>query len=429
MKSKDLSFLSLIMIFLFFSYANAKNIELAGTWKGTLKISGQELRILFKISQNEDHQFSAKMDSPDQGAKDIPVSDVLLNEEEILLNVKSIGGVYKGILQDDNQNILGTWKQSGYEFPLNLKKTAIAPVINSPQKLEKPQNVDSDIILETTKGSLFGTLVIPNIEPPFSVGLIIAGSGPTDRDGNNPKMVNNSLKMLATELSRNGIATLRYDKRGIGKSKSAGLKESDLRFENYIKDAGAWIDLLKQDSRFKDIIVIGHSEGSLIGMIASQQKNVTKFISIAGVGQSADKTIREQLKSQPSSVLEQSSPILDNLVQGKTVENIPPMLNALFRPSVQPYMISWFKYDPQKEISKLEKPVLIIQGTTDIQVTIDDAEKLAKANPKAKKQIIEGMNHIMKESEQDRQKNIQTYNQPVLPIKKELIKVIVDFIN
>ena len=154
------------------------------------------------------------MDSPDQGAKDIPVSNVLFREGEILLNVKSIGGVYKGILQNDNQNILGTWKQSGYEFPLNLQKSTIAPEINSPQKLEKPQYVDSDIIIETPKGSLFGTLVIPNIEPPFSVGLIIAGSGPTDRDGNNPKMVNNSLKMLAIELSRNGIATLRYDKRG-----------------------------------------------------------------------------------------------------------------------------------------------------------------------------------------------------------------------
>ena len=276
---------------------------------------------------------------------------------------------------------------------------------------------------------MYGTLEITNIDPPFPVVLIIAGSGPTDRDGNNPKMKNNSLKMLATELSKNGIASLRYDKRGIGKSKNAGLKESDLRFENYSEDAEDWIDFLKQDNRFGDIVVIGHSEGSLIGMIASQKKNVAKFISIAGVGQSADKTIREQLKSQPATVLEQASPILDKLVQGEMVENVPSILNSLFRPSVQPYMISWFKYDPSKEISKLEKPVLIVQGTTDIQVTIDDAEKLAVANPKAKKQIIKGMNHIMKTAEIDRQKNIQTYSQPDLPVKTELIKVIVDFIN
>lgn len=285
------------------------------------------------------------------------------------------------------------------------------------------------VTLKTETGDLEGTLLIPETDKVIPVAFIIAGSGPTDRDGNNPMMKNNSLKMLASELSNNEIASLRYDKRGIANSKNAGLKESDLRFENYIEDAEGWIDFLKQDNRFGDIIVIGHSEGSLIGMIASQQENVAKFISIAGPGQSADKTITEQLKSQPPIVLEQSSPILNKLVQGETVENVPPMLNSLFRPSVQPYMISWFKYDPQKEIAKLEKPVLIIQGSTDIQVSVKDAEKLAKANQNAGKQIIKGMNHIMKEAELDRQKNIQTYNQPELPLIPELIKVIVDFIK
>ena len=420
---------SLISGFFIFSQANAQDVQLEGIWQGKLQIPGQELRIVFNISKSENSQYSAKMDSPDQGAKDIPVSDVSLDKREILLNVMSIGGVYQGILNDDNQTIQGTWKQSGYTFPLNLKKTDTALLINHPQELKKIHNDDSEIILKTPTGKLYGTLEITKIEPPFPVVLIIAGSGPTDRDGNNPKMKNNSLKMLATELSKNGIASLRYDKRGIGKSKNAGLKESDLRFENYSEDAEDWIDFLKQDNRFGDIVVIGHSEGSLIGMIASQKKNVAKFISIAGVGQSADKTIREQLKSQPATVLESASPILDKLVQGEMVENIPSMLNSLFRPSVQPYMISWFKYDPSKEISKLEKPVLIVQGTTDIQVTIDDAEKLAEANPKAKKQIIKGMNHIMKTAEIDRQKNIQTYSQPDLPVKTELIKVIVDFIN
>jgi len=420
---------SLLMIFLFLSCANAEDVDLSGTWQGKLKISGQELRIVFNISQNENNQFSAKMDSPDQGGKDIPVSDVSWEERKIQFNVKSIGGIYQGVLQDGNKMIEGTWQQSGYTFPLNLNKTITAPLINQPKESKKPDNDSPEINLETTIGNLSGTLELPNIKPPFPVVLIIAGSGPTDRDGNNPMMKNNSLKMLATELAKNGIASLRYDKRGIGKSKSAALMENDLHFENYIKDAEGWIDLLKHDTRFGDIIVIGHSEGSLIGMIASQKKNVAKFISIAGIGQSADKTIREQLKSQPATVLAQASPILDKLVQGETVENVPSMLNSLFRLSVQPYMISWFKYDPGKEISKLKKPVLIVQGTTDIQVTVDDAEKLAEANPKAEKQIIEGMNHILKTADMDRQKNIATYSQPDLPIKTELVKVIVEFIN
>ena len=176
-------------------------------------------------------------------------------------------------------------------------------------------------------------------------------------------------------------------------------------------------------------MVIGHSEGSLIGMIASQKEDVDKFISIAGPGQSADKSLKEQLKSQPPGVVNISLPIIDKLVKGETVSDVNPMLYSLFRPSVQPYMISWFKYDPSKEIANLKIPILIIQGSTDIQVSEEDAKMLAEANQKAAKKIIKGMNHIFKKSELDRMKNIQTYNQPELPIMQELIESIVGFIK
>ncbi|PTA51197.1 alpha/beta hydrolase [Shewanella morhuae] len=285
------------------------------------------------------------------------------------------------------------------------------------------------VSIETGTGKLEGTLLTPDdVKDSKIVALIIAGSGPTDRDGNNPSMTNNSLKMLADELAKVGISSLRYDKRGIGKSKSSGLKEIDLRFDNYIDDASHWVEYLNNLSRFNKIVVIGHSEGSLIGMVVSQQKDVDKFISIAGSGQPIDQTIREQLAAQPPVVIEQSTPILDKLLQGETVENVPEFLNSLFRPSVQPYMISWFKYDPQKEISKLNKPVLIIQGSTDIQVGLMDADKLAAANKKADKVVIKEMNHIFKEATLDKQANYQTYNQPDLPIKPELVKVISEFI-
>jgi pimeloyl-ACP methyl ester carboxylesterase len=260
------------------------------------------------------------------------------------------------------------------------------------------------------------------------VALLISGSGPTDRDGNNLAMKNNSLKMLATELAKNGISSLRYDKRGIGNSKTVGFKEADIRFDNYVNDAKEWVIYLKKELKFNNIVVIGHSEGSLIGMIVSQDKAVSKYVSVAGAGQPADKIIREQLKSQPPSVIIPSNSILDELVKGKTVENTPQILNALFRPSVQPYLISWFKYDPQKEIAKLKIPVLIVQGTTDIQVSIDDANRLAKALPKAKLAIIEGMNHVLKPAPADRELNIQTYTQPDLAIKKELNDNIIPFL-
>jgi pimeloyl-ACP methyl ester carboxylesterase len=288
--------------------------------------------------------------------------------------------------------------------------------------------IEKIVSIETGTGKLEGTLLTDDLKVSKTVALIIAGSGPTNRDGNNPTMINNSLKMLADELAKIGISSLRYDKRGSGESKSSGLKESELRFDNYINDANSWVEYLNNLSNFNKIVVIGHSEGSLIGMVASQQENVDKFISIAGAGQPIDQTIREQLKSQPPIIIEQSTPILDKLLLGETVENVPAFLNSLFRPSVQPYMISWFKYDPQKEIAKLNKPVLIVQGSTDIQVSLMDADKLAAANKNADKVVIQKMNHIFKEATLDRQSNFQTYNQPELPIKPELVKVIGEFV-
>ena len=288
---------------------------------------------------------------------------------------------------------------------------------------------EEEITLKTKTGDIKGSLLVPSNSEKVSVVLIISGSGPTDRNGNNPNMTNNSLMMLANELKKNGIASLRFDKRGIGESSSSGMQESDLRFENYVNDVKGWVDLLKESNKFSKIIVLGHSEGSLIGMIASQKAEVEKFISVAGAGNSAGDIIREQLKAQPAVVLNQSLPIIEKLENGEREENVPQMLYALFRPSVQPYMISWFKYDPQIEIAKLNKPVLIVQGTTDIQVSVLDADKLASANNKAQKQIIEGMNHILKEADMDRLKNIQTYSMPDLPLKKPLIEIIVKFIE
>ncbi|WP_176699268.1 alpha/beta hydrolase [Flavobacterium crassostreae] len=287
-------------------------------------------------------------------------------------------------------------------------------------------SIESKIILQTKTGEIYGTLTTPEKFDKIPVALIIAGSGPTDRDGNNPMMKNNSLKILASELSKNGIATLRYDKRGIAESKGAGKSESDLRFDDYVNDAKEWIQLLKKDKRFSIVIVIGHSEGSLIGMIAGT--SVDKFISIAGAGQSADKIIKEQLSSQPKVVQDLSFPIIDSLKSGKTIDNVPPMLNSLFRPTVQPYMISWFKYDPQNEIKKLFIPTLVLQGTNDIQVSIEDAKRLSNANPKAELVLINNMNHIFRIIDGDKQANIATYNKGDLPISNELVKSITTFI-
>lgn len=144
--------------------------------------------------------------------------------------------------------------------------------------------IENEISLKNETCEIFGTLMSP-AKGPVPVALIISGSGPTDRNGNNPQMQNNSLKMLADELSKHNIASLRYDKRGIGKSKIADFNEVDLRFEDYIEDTKDWIALLKKDKRFSKVIIVGHSEGSLIGMIAANQSGADTFVSIAGAGE------------------------------------------------------------------------------------------------------------------------------------------------
>ncbi|BFG69812.1 alpha/beta hydrolase [Sediminibacterium sp. KACHI17] len=272
-----------------------------------------------------------------------------------------------------------------------------------------------------------GTLLMPGASSKVPVVLIIAGSGPTDRNGNNPMMKNESLHMLAQGLAAKGIASVRFDKRGIAASASAGKKEADLRFDDYIQDAIAWIELLKKDSRFSKVIVAGHSEGSLIGMVAANGR-ADGFVSIAGAGKAADRILKDQLATQPAMVKDPSYRIIDSLVQGKTVTDVSPMLFSLFRPSVQPYMISWFQYDPIKEITKLNIPVLIVQGTHDLQITTADADALAVAKPNAKKVVIQKMNHVLKIVEGGQAENIASYSNPSLPVSEALVAEVVSFV-
>jgi len=282
-----------------------------------------------------------------------------------------------------------------------------------------------DQTLQTTTGELSGTLTVPILKGTFPVALIIAGSGPTDRNGNNAQMKNNSLLLLAHELAAQGIASIRYDKRGIGASKGALISEENLRFENYVEDAKAWSAQLKTDPRFRKLIIIGHSEGSLIGILACEQADV--FVSLAGAGRSIDVILKEQLAVQlkgKKKLLRAANEGLSKLKEGKLVENTPAELFGLFSPSVQPYMMSWMKYDPAVEISKLKIPIVIVQGTTDLQVQVKDAELLHAASVGSRYILIEGMNHIFKMAPSDREKNIETYSKPELPILQELIRAI-----
>lgn len=299
------------------------------------------------------------------------------------------------------------------------------------QNKDNPAFSESEMVLQTPSGNLSGTLTVPNNAKNSPVVLILAGSGPTDRDGNSILGVQtNAYKMLAAGFAQNGISTVRYDKRGIANGKSVMTNESDIRFDTYINDAIAWITLLNTDKRFSKVIILGHSEGSLVGMVAGEKQGIAGFISIAGAGKPINKILQDQLKPKlPLQLMEESNKILDSLAMGKTVSNVSQSLITLYHPSLQPFMISWIKYDPAREISNLKIPVLIIQGTTDLQITTEDAKLLSAAKSDAKLKIFEGMNHIMKESDIDVQKNVATYKNPELPLKAGLIEEIVNFIK
>jgi pimeloyl-ACP methyl ester carboxylesterase len=291
---------------------------------------------------------------------------------------------------------------------------------------------DEEVVLHTPTGDIYGTLTLPDSTSPVPVVLIISGSGPTDRDGNQPSMKNNSLKMLSNALFQHGIAMLRFDKRAIAASRAAIEKEEDLRFENYVDDVRLWIDMLGKDSRFSGVIVAGHSEGSLIGMLASQgNAKVKSFISIAGPAIPADEMLIEQMKNQPQQIQDIVTPILASLKQGEQVADVPEILYSIFRPSVQPYLISLIKYNPQTEIRKLTVPVLVIQGTTDIQVNAGHADLLSSASLDARKVIIENMSHVLKDctSTNQLEQVMGVYTNPDLPINTELVKSIVEFIR
>ncbi|TSD67793.1 alpha/beta fold hydrolase [Inquilinus sp. KBS0705] len=290
---------------------------------------------------------------------------------------------------------------------------------------------ESPIFLKTFAGSISGTLAVPkNASGKVPVVIIIAGSGPTDRDGNSPKLgVNgNTYKMIANELGKNGIASLRYDKRMVGQS-ATNTKEKDLRFEDYVDDAVGMINLLKEDERFSKVIVLGHSEGALVGLLAIRGQPANGYISVAGAGRPADVIVTEQLKSQPQYITDGFKTMIDSMKKGKYTDDIDPRLYFIARPSVQPYLMSWFRYDPVREMKKVKIPTLILQGTTDIQVPVTDAEKLKKAKSDATLVIVPGMNHVLKEAPADKAANSATYSKPDLPLKPELVTAIVNFVK
>lgn len=284
--------------------------------------------------------------------------------------------------------------------------------------------------LTTDQGMLYGSLLSPVSSEPTPVALLIAGSGPTDRNGNNPQGHNDSLKKLAYALAQRGIASLRYDKRGIAASRAATPDERNLTVDGYVADAIAWSQLLENDQRFSRLFLVGHSEGALIASLAASRTRASGLIMVAPAGRPVARILLEQLeKNAPRELLEQGEMILERLNSGQYQPDVPRDLQILFRPSVQPYLISLLRQRPAQALARVEVPVLIIQGNHDIQVSEHDAQLLKQAKPNARLIIIPGMNHVMRITPASWAMQADSYNDPARPLAKALTEHIIEFIS
>jgi pimeloyl-ACP methyl ester carboxylesterase len=315
--------------------------------------------------------------------------------------------------------------------------TTVKPIA-APTSTLDPSLTETTVTLKTLGGTLSGTITMPkDAAGKIPIVLIIPGTDPTDRNGNIIPASNSTAvginadtyKYIAEDLGKAGIASLRYDKRGVGLSTTSG-KEEDTKFSDNVDDASAFLLMLKDDPRFSKFIILGHSEGSLIGMITAYSEPVNGLISVEGPGLPADQILTERMvKTQPPAVSDEFKTILDSLKKGKTIPRVDPSLYAIARPSIQPYLMSWIFFEPQRVIKKIKTSILIIQGTTDLQVAVTNAEKLKKAKSEATLKIIDGMNYVLKLAPEDHDKNMATYKDPSLPLAPEFVTAIVAFVK
>lgn len=284
-------------------------------------------------------------------------------------------------------------------------------------------------------GPLKGTQLAPAGRAKGPAALILPGSGPTDRDGNNPLGVKGSTyRLLAEGLVAEGVTTVRMDKRGMFASAAAAADPNRVFIADLSTDANTWAADLKKRTDAPCVWLIGHSEGTLVAEVAAQSgKDLCGLVLVSGPGNSMGDTLRNQLKANPANapILPQALPAIDALEAGRDVDvsGMHPALQRLFAPQVQAFEKAAFAYQPTQLLKAYKGPVLILQGTTDIQVLPSDAEKLKAAKPDATLVLLDGVNHLLKVAPADRAANLATYSDPSLPLAPGVGKTIADFIK
>ena len=258
--------------------------------------------------------------------------------------------------------------------------------------------------------------------------IYIQGSGDPDRNGNQPAFNVNSdyINQLGNALAEQNIAFYSFDKRNVTKTNLKFLKQKYL-FSDLATDVTKVIDAFKDDNRFSSITLIGHSQGSLVAMLALNS-HVDKFVSLAGLSDTVDKAFVRQITNQSNELGDVAKQHIEELKTTGDIKEINPYLVSLFAKANHEFLIDYFKYNPSEEIKKINLPILILNGTKDIQVPIDDAKILHEANPKSKLVLIEDMNHVLKTIEKD-EDNLKSYYTPDYPLSLELITLITEFVK
>lgn len=414
-----------------------ENGKLAGTWMGTLKVMGGQLRLVVRISHNEDGSYSSLLDSPDQGAKDIPTSQTTWVNDSLRIEAAMLGALYAGRYHPDSLVITGTWSQGGMSFPLNLKRSDGGHVMRRPQEPQPPWPylVEEVTIRNEAAGiELAGTLTRPAGHGPFPAALLISGSGAQDRDetifGHRPFLV------LADHLTRRGLVVLRLDDRGVGKSRGS-LAEATTA--DFVGDALAAAGYLKSLSCVhpRQIGLIGHSEGATVApMAAVRSRDVAWIVMMAGMGMTGERIIARQseliaradgadaaaisrnrlLQEQIVAVLKAEKddslaavrlrPIFSASLAELSAEERKALgegdqyINAQVRQLTSP----WFRYflacDPIPVLRRVKCPVLAINGELDLQVpaheNLQAIERALQAggNERCRIHLYPGLNHL-----------------------------------
>lgn len=408
-----------------------------GIWQGVLKISGIELRIIFKINKQKNDSLSATLDSPDQGAKDIPVSAVFFENDSLRLEVKVVNGNYKGFLKTDDVVIEGTWSQGGMSLPLDLKRIEKMPELKRPQMPKKPYPYyEEEVKYQNEKAGikLAGTLTTPKTEGQFPAVILISGSGAQDRD--ETIFEHRPFLILADYLTRLGIAVLRADDRGVGGSTgNISLSTS----EDFAGDVLAGVELLKNRKEIdsKKIGLIGHSEGGIIApMVAAKSDDIAFIVLMAGTGLTGEEILYLQAalimkaqgvddvkiadnRDQQEKMFAVMKQEIDSLKAAQKLRDILKKslaeigndekekmggADAQIDVQIKQVMNPWFRffltYDPKATLKKVKCPVLAINGEKDLQVppkenltAIEDALKQGGNSNYTIKELA-GLNHL-----------------------------------